>query len=117
MSRGGINRSGFNNLIRRMRSARRESGGDAGGSYYYWLLGEVRGVRVVDGPFQDEMSAKTVARDKMDTGRWRCFPLKTRDPARAKSILKHQLAVSGSSVEDAMQPMQRPTNITSVDVD
>jgi hypothetical protein len=84
---------------------------------YYWLLGMVRGQRVVDGPYRSEAEAKTVARDKMDEGRWRVIPLRSRDPQRVKSILRHQLVTEdGKSLSNAMEDMHsRPTNLRSVD--
>jgi hypothetical protein len=108
-------------LLRTLRS-RMGNGGHAAnglgerGDLYYWLLGSLRGTRMVDGPYHSEMEAKTVARDRFDEGRWRVVPLRTRDPARAKQVLRHQLVTQdGKTIDNAMQDIHRPTNITSVD--
>lgn len=103
-------------LIRQLRSRMHTQREPESGEMYYWLLGMVRGVRMVDGPYRSDMEAKTVARDKMDEGKWRILPLKTRDPARAKQILRHQLVTQQNvGIENAMQDMHRPNNLTSVD--
>jgi hypothetical protein len=83
---------------------------------YYWLVGTLRGNRMVDGPYGSESEARTVARDKFDEGRWKVVPLGTRDPQRAKQVLRHQLVTQQNvSIDNAMEPMRRPTNIRSID--
>lgn len=109
-----INRTVFNRL---RRIGRGQTGAEQGrGEMYYWLLGYLRGERLVDGPYTSAVEAQSVARQKMDAGRWRVIPLRTRDPQRAKSMMRHLLVTSQHvPLDNAMQNMYRPPEIRSID--
>lgn len=103
-------------LLRRLRGVGRAGAEGGRGETYWWLLGMVKGQRMVDGPYATQMDAQTTARDRFDSGRWKVVPLRTRDSQKAKSILRHQLVTDqGLPIDNAMQNMHKPTEIRSID--
>ncbi len=103
-------------MFRRLRSLGPTAAEQGRGEMYYWLLGYKGGQRLVAGPYSSSMEAQSIAKEKMDSGRWKVVPLRTRDATRAKQILRHHLVTSQNMpVDNAMQPMRNPDTIRSID--
>jgi len=82
---------------------------------YYWVIGTADGGTYIDGPHGTEISARQFARQKFDEGRWKVVPLNTRDPNRAKQILRHQMAAGGRDINDAFSPIRESNSIVSTE--
>lgn len=107
MARTGVH--GVRGMIKRRRAASMSS--QSAGGPYYWIIGKVNGVVCRDGPHNDDVEARLIAKDRFDPGKYRVIPLNTRDPSRARQLLAHVRLDAGES--DPLAIQHRPDAMVS----